>query len=189
MPHDLVLKAVDEAAAAKGQVVACAGAAGKGDPIHSAGVVDVYGVAFLGGTSGDGLAGGVLGQQAVDLGLDVCLGGGDVRLGNGQGGNVCRKGDVVQRPDAGAVALGIQPVAVVKVLVVVVCGTAVDGSGAAGRCGRCGRSTVPALDQREPGKDHADYGKDGAQDAQQGASVTFQENTSCKGPRKGVGKF
>lgn len=75
MPDDLVLKAIDEGTAAKGQVVAGGSAAGKGHAVHGAGVIDVGNISVLGGTAGNGLGRGVLVQQVVHLLLQFIFGG------------------------------------------------------------------------------------------------------------------
>ena len=174
MADDLILKAIDEAAAAQGQVVALIGAAGKGHAVHGAGIVDVHDVAALGGAAGHFLCGGVLRQQVVHLGLNVLRAGGDVRLFDGQGGVVVRQGHIVQRADVFQIAVGIDAAAVIKVLVVEILDLAVGGYG---RCGGSGRAAL-LPDQEKAGRDHAHGGQHGAQDAEQGFGVAFQRDTS-----------
>ena len=78
----------------------------------------------------------VLAEQAVDLGLDVLLRRLDVRLFQRDGRIVLRQGDVVQRLDAGPIAVLIQTVAVGKVLVIVIGCAAVDRDGLTAGSGR-----------------------------------------------------
>ena len=133
---DLVFEAVDEAAAAQRQAVAAVGAAREGYAVHGARVVDVDGVAVSRGAVGDLPGGGVLAEHRIDLGLDVLLGRLDVRLFQRDGRIVLRQGDVVQRLDAGPIAVLIQTVAVGEVLVIVIGCAAVDRDGLTAGSGR-----------------------------------------------------
>ena len=169
--HDLVFKAVDEGTAAQRQAVAAVGAAGKCHAIHGAHIVDVDGVSVGGGTVGDLLRGGVLAEQAVDLGLHVLLRRLDVRLLQRDGSVVLRQGHIIQCADAGPVAVLVQTVTVSKVLVVIIRSAAVDRRLRAGRCGR-GRRRLRAARSRQrqcTGAEKADCLRDDS----------FQVDTSC----------
>ena len=69
----LFLESGDEAAGAQHQVVALGRAAVKGDAVLGAGIVDVHGIAVLGGTVHADHA-GVLLAQALDLAVDLLIG-------------------------------------------------------------------------------------------------------------------
>jgi len=84
------------------------------------------GVAVSRGAVGDLPGGGVLAEHRIDLGLDVLLGRLDVCLFQRDGRIVLRQSDVVQRLDAGPIAVLIQTVAVGEVLVIVIGCAAVD---------------------------------------------------------------
>ena len=131
---DLILEPVDEGAAAQRQAVAAVGAAGKGHAVYRACVVDVHGVA-AGGRAIHLLRGGVLAEDAVDLGLHILGRRLHVGAGDGDGCVVLGQGHIVQSFDARPVAVFIQTVAVRKVLVIVVGGIA-DGNQAGALAGR-----------------------------------------------------
>ena len=172
VPDDLVLKAIDEGTAAKGQVVAGGSAAGKGHAVHGAGVIDVGNISALGGTAGNGLGRGVLVQQVVHLLLQFIFGGGQVVLLQGDGAEVLRQGHIVQRFDAAPIAVFVQTIAVIKGLVVEVGNRAKLRDGCGSR-----RSTVGllVLCQHETGKNDAHRCGDGQQDAQEFFGVVFQK--------------
>ncbi len=148
MPHDLILKAVDEASAAQRQAVAAVGAPAESHAVHRARIVDVDGVPVCGCPVGDLLFGGVLAQQVIDLRLHILFGGLHIRPGNGDGRIVLGQGDIIQCLDALPEAVLIQPVAVCKILIIVICRTAVGRDCLAGRgrgCGGLGAALPPSI--------------------------------------------
>ena len=169
--NDLVLKAVDERAAAQRQAVARVGAAGKGHAVHGAGVINVDGVAVGRGTVGHVLGGGVLAEQAVDLGLHVLAGGLYIGTLDRDGSVILRQGDIIQCPDALPVAVFIQTIAVSEVLVIVIRRGAQNTAGGLAGSGRRAVGLAAAC--------RAQSQSSGADQTERLGDATFQKNTSC----------
>ena len=130
--YDLILKAIDESTAAQGQAVAAVSAAAERNAIHGTGIVDVDGIAVRCSTVRHLLLGGVVAEQAVDLALDLLLGGLDLRTLEGKACKVLGQGDIVKRFHALPVAVLVQTAAVGEVLVIVIFRAAVNSGGCAG---------------------------------------------------------